>query len=92
MTTITSTAPTTITEKTWPNIIDGREVGGGGERVAPRIGCDRGGEVAIQVDMDCARQMRKREVVCAGARIREVEPAVEQMQRGFAQFLGERFR
>ena len=31
MTTITSTAPTTITANIWPNIIDGREVGGGGE-------------------------------------------------------------
>ena len=33
MTTITSTAPTTITANIWPNIIDGREVGGGGEEV-----------------------------------------------------------
>ncbi|HTF40376.1 MAG TPA: aldehyde dehydrogenase family protein, partial [Propionibacteriaceae bacterium] len=31
MTTITSTAPTTITANIWPNIIDGREVGGAGE-------------------------------------------------------------
>ena len=33
MTTITSTDPTTIAAKIWPNIIDGREVGGGGEEV-----------------------------------------------------------
>ena len=33
MTTITSTAPTTITASIWPNIIDGREIGGGGEEV-----------------------------------------------------------
>ena len=33
MTTITSTAPTTIPANTWPNIIDGREVGGGGAEV-----------------------------------------------------------
>ena len=33
MTTITSTAPTTITANIWPNIIDGRDVGGGGEEM-----------------------------------------------------------
>ena len=33
MTTITSTAPPTITAHIWPNIIDGREVGGGGQEV-----------------------------------------------------------
>ncbi len=31
MTTITSTAPPTTTTNVWPNIIDGREVGGGGD-------------------------------------------------------------
>ena len=33
MTTITSTAPTTITANNWPNIIDGRDIVGGGEEV-----------------------------------------------------------
>ena len=33
MTTITSAAPTDTTANIWPNIIDGREVGGGGEQV-----------------------------------------------------------
>ena len=33
MTTITSTAPAAITANIWPNIIDGREVGGGGDEV-----------------------------------------------------------
>ena len=33
MTTITSTDPVTITARTWPNIIDGREVTGTGEEV-----------------------------------------------------------
>ena len=33
MTTITSTAPTTITANIWPNIIDGRDIVGGGEEV-----------------------------------------------------------
>ena len=33
MTTITSTAPTTITANNWPNIIDGRDTVGGGEEV-----------------------------------------------------------
>lgn len=33
MTTITSTNPVTITARTWPNIIDGREVTGTGEEV-----------------------------------------------------------
>ena len=33
MTMITSTAPPTITANVWPNIINGREVGGGGEEV-----------------------------------------------------------
>ena len=33
MTTITSSAPTTITASIWPNIIDGREIGGGGDEV-----------------------------------------------------------
>jgi betaine-aldehyde dehydrogenase len=33
MTIISSTAPTTISENTWPNIIDDREIGGGGEAV-----------------------------------------------------------
>ena len=33
MTTITSTAPPSISANIWPNIIDGREVGGGGEEV-----------------------------------------------------------
>ena len=60
--------------------------------MAPRIGCDGGGKVAIQVEVNCSRQMRKREVARARARIRKIEPAVEQAQRGFAQPLGERFR
>ena len=34
MTTITSTAPPAFTANMWPNIIDGREVGGGGSEVA----------------------------------------------------------
>jgi betaine-aldehyde dehydrogenase len=33
MTTITSTNPTTIAAHIWPNIIDGHEIGGGGEEV-----------------------------------------------------------
>jgi hypothetical protein len=33
MTMITSTAPPTITANVWPNIINGRETGGGGEEV-----------------------------------------------------------
>ena len=33
MTTITSTAPATITANTWPNIIDGRDVAGAGKEV-----------------------------------------------------------
>ena len=33
MTTITSTQPTIATARTWPNIIDGREVAGAGEEI-----------------------------------------------------------
>src|SRR5215218_9989096 len=33
MTTIISTAPPTTTTNVWPNIIDGREVGGGGDEI-----------------------------------------------------------
>jgi betaine-aldehyde dehydrogenase len=33
MTTITSSDPTTIAAHIWPNLIDGREIGGGGEEV-----------------------------------------------------------
>ncbi|HXD26695.1 MAG TPA: aldehyde dehydrogenase family protein, partial [Propionibacteriaceae bacterium] len=33
MTTITSTAPTNITANNWPNIIDGRDIVGGGEEM-----------------------------------------------------------
>ena len=33
MTTITSTAPTNITANDWPNIIDGRDIVGGGKEV-----------------------------------------------------------
>ena len=33
MTTITSNAPTTTTANNWPNIIDGRDIVGGGEEV-----------------------------------------------------------